>query len=164
MRFQKIGMRLKIVRSKNRACGCEPGLKYKFVDLINIYVGYRGMLTFPCFCGWCFKISLPIRGGALCSLSPSGYGPDVGYRGDANILQLSHVLCFHFWCSRWKIDKITVWTCSIARILKKKIVYSGTCRDTKKIQTKYIAHYQFCIMHSTIFNIWIILWSTKRIV
>ena len=27
MRFQKIGMGLKIVRSQNRACGCEPGFK-----------------------------------------------------------------------------------------------------------------------------------------
>ena len=26
MRFQKIGMRLKNVRSKKRACGCEQGL------------------------------------------------------------------------------------------------------------------------------------------
>ena len=27
MRFQKIGMRLRNVRSKKRACGCEQGLK-----------------------------------------------------------------------------------------------------------------------------------------
>ena len=31
MRFQKIGMRLKIVRSKNHASGCEPGFTQPYL-------------------------------------------------------------------------------------------------------------------------------------